>query len=395
MPAIRAFVLSIGGVPDGEGLMERALALEDGIDEDLGEWSPSALAAECARHVGDVRGAIRHYEVVRDRATIRGDANVEQWAAYGLASAEILAGAFERASSLADLVLDIAEQTEVMQIPARTLRAHADAWLGRFESARTFIADSLARSRGADEGIHEFTGLAVLGVVEVCAGDPAAAAVAFREARAIAARLGLGHATVLRAQLDEVDAAVAAGELAQAEEAMAAFGAAVGEAPPSWAAPIRARASAAILAGRGDLEAATRELEHALVDDEALPPERGRALLALGSVLRRAREYRRSSEVTEQAIKLFERLGSPPWIEAARRELGRLPGRRPQTDGQLTNAEAAIAALVADGRSNKEVAAELVLTVKTVEVTLTRVYEKLGVRSRAELAARFRDAAAG
>jgi DNA-binding NarL/FixJ family response regulator len=59
----------------------------------------------------------------------------------------------------------------------------------------------------------------------------------------------------------------------------------------------------------------------------------------------------------------------------------------------LTNAEAAIAGLVAAGRSNREVADELVLSIKTVEVTLTRVYEKLGLRSRTQLAAHFRERA--
>ena len=74
----------------------------------------------------------------------------------------------------------------------------------------------------------------------------------------------------------------------------------------------------------------------------------------------------------------------------AERELARIPGRRAPDDRELTAAEQRIAELVAEGRSNKDVAAELVLSVKTVEVTLTRVYGKLGVRSRAELAAHFR-----
>jgi DNA-binding NarL/FixJ family response regulator len=134
------------------------------------------------------------------------------------------------------------------------------------------------------------------------------------------------------------------------------------------------------------------ELEAALSGDP-LPIDEGRTLLALGVALRRLREHRRSREATERALAIFERLGTPPWTQAARSELGRLPGRRPGAEGELTNAEAAIARLVAAGRSNREVATELVLSVKTVEVTLTRVYEKLGLRSRTELAARLRPSA--
>jgi DNA-binding NarL/FixJ family response regulator len=86
---------------------------------------------------------------------------------------------------------------------------------------------------------------------------------------------------------------------------------------------------------------------------------------------------------------VFAELGMPPFVAAADRELARIPGRRGGGD-ELTPAEARIAGLVAAGRSNRDVAAELVLSVKTVEVTLTRVYEKLGVRSRSELGARVR-----
>jgi DNA-binding CsgD family transcriptional regulator len=92
----------------------------------------------------------------------------------------------------------------------------------------------------------------------------------------------------------------------------------------------------------------------------------------------------------ERAGAVFAALGMPPFVAMAERESARIPGRHAADDDELTAAERRIAELVAAGRSNKDVAAELVLSVKTVEVTLTRVYEKLGVRSRAELAARFR-----
>jgi DNA-binding CsgD family transcriptional regulator len=66
--------------------------------------------------------------------------------------------------------------------------------------------------------------------------------------------------------------------------------------------------------------------------------------------------------------------------------------RPPSSSRCLTATEGRIAALVAEGKTNKQVAAELYLTERTVEGNLTRIYAKLGVRSRAELAARFRDA---
>ena len=85
---------------------------------------------------------------------------------------------------------------------------------------------------------------------------------------------------------------------------------------------------------------------------------------------------------------MFEHLGAPLWAEKTRAELGRLGGRTP-TGEHLTPAEQRIAELVARGSTNREVAAELVVAVHTVEAALTQVYRKLGVQSRTELALLF------
>ncbi len=87
---------------------------------------------------------------------------------------------------------------------------------------------------------------------------------------------------------------------------------------------------------------------------------------------------------------MFERLGAAPWAEKTRSGLARIGGRAPGTGG-LTPSEQRVAALVAEGHSNKEVAATLFVTVKTVEANLSHVYAKLGLRSRTELAHRFAD----
>ena len=90
----------------------------------------------------------------------------------------------------------------------------------------------------------------------------------------------------------------------------------------------------------------------------------------------------------EDARGAFAALGAALWEEKAAAELGRIGGRR-ASGAELTPAEERVAALVADGRTNKQVAAALFLTERTVEFHLTHAYRKLGVRSRAELARRF------
>jgi DNA-binding CsgD family transcriptional regulator len=119
--------------------------------------------------------------------------------------------------------------------------------------------------------------------------------------------------------------------------------------------------------------------------DGAEPLECARALLVLGRVRRRAKQRGAAREALDAALARFEAIGAPLWAERARAELGRVGGRRASPD-ELTPSERQIAELVARGRTNREVAAELFVTVHTVEKALTRAYRKLGVRSRAELA---------
>jgi DNA-binding NarL/FixJ family response regulator len=119
-----------------------------------------------------------------------------------------------------------------------------------------------------------------------------------------------------------------------------------------------------------------------------VPFELGRTLLVLGSVQRRARRRRAARETLEQALAIFEQLGARLWTRRTREELGRVGGRVSAGD-ELTATERRVAALVAEGLTNKEVAARLVVADRTVEGHLSRIYAKLGVRSRAELARRY------
>jgi DNA-binding NarL/FixJ family response regulator len=86
----------------------------------------------------------------------------------------------------------------------------------------------------------------------------------------------------------------------------------------------------------------------------------------------------------QEALAEFERLGARLWADLARAELGRLGGR--VATGELTATERRIAGLVAEGLTNREVAAALVVSDKTIEGHLSRIYAKLGVRSRVQLA---------
>ncbi|WP_329620150.1 AAA family ATPase [Streptomyces sp. NBC_01255] len=131
-----------------------------------------------------------------------------------------------------------------------------------------------------------------------------------------------------------------------------------------------------------------------------LPLERGRALIALARVERRRRRRSAAQSALHEAASVFERAGAAPWLalagDAPAGAVGESSGGASGGEetlpalSALTEAELRLARLVGQGASNQEAAAKLYLSVKTVEARLTRIYQKLDVRSRAQLATALR-----
>jgi DNA-binding CsgD family transcriptional regulator len=145
-----------------------------------------------------------------------------------------------------------------------------------------------------------------------------------------------------------------------------------------------------LAAATGDFGASFEAFAYALAEHARIqmPFEHARTLLAFGAAQRRARRRGEARASLQQALRIFQELGTPAWAEKARAELGRVGGRR-RAEG-LTPAERRVADLVAEGRTNRQVAATLFLSERTVATHLSHIYAKLGVRSRTELARRLR-----
>ena len=141
------------------------------------------------------------------------------------------------------------------------------------------------------------------------------------------------------------------------------------------------------MATTGATDEALAAFQRSLAELErlGLPFERARTLLALGATQRRGGQRRAARDTLEEARSAFESLGASLRSQRAHLEFGRISGRAPSR-GELTPSERRVAELVAEGRTNREVAAALYVSPRTVEGTLSRVYAKLGVRSRTELA---------
>jgi DNA-binding CsgD family transcriptional regulator len=147
-----------------------------------------------------------------------------------------------------------------------------------------------------------------------------------------------------------------------------------------------------ILGATGDITAARRAFDEALAELDGLPLryDLARVNFAYGQTLRRAGKRRDADAVISTARDLYLSLGAQTYVARCERELkagGVHVVRGPRGHAELTPQEDAVTSLVAQGLSNREVAAELYVSPKTVQYHLTRIYAKLGVRSRTELAA--------
>jgi DNA-binding CsgD family transcriptional regulator len=278
----------------------------------------------------------------------------------------------------------------VLHGPVQFVRAFIAAHRGQPRAARAAAERCLqiADATGHERWVPRCC--AVLGFLELSLGDAAAANVEFTRATELAAAVDYREPCVIRFHHDHVEALVALGELGRAEELIEFLEQRAQALKRPWGLAVSARCRGLVEGARGDLSAAQEALERALEahDPLAEPFERGRTLLAYGQALRRAKQKRAARETLGDALVLFEQLGAAPWTERARSELQRIGGRRPTTGDELTPSEQRIAELVAQGLQNREVAAALFVTPKTVEFHLRNVFRKLGVRSRAELARR-------
>jgi DNA-binding CsgD family transcriptional regulator/tetratricopeptide (TPR) repeat protein len=366
-------------------LLRDALALEpvDEAPSSAWDWSPANAASACALHAFDLDEIRLRFGALLADGVETGNADLEQYGAYGLAQAELAAGNPGRARELSDVVEQLATETGVLSLPGGRLRAEVDAHFGRAAEARTRLEAVISESDAVGARRYAWHARAALGGVELADGRPEVAAEELRAARKLAEEIGMQDPAIVASFVDETEAAAEADLLDQAEEALAAAQGV--RSLPRWGPPLLLRATASVAARRGRLEDAESSLTRAAGAVSELPVQEGRILLALGSVQRRRRRRAAARETLRAALATFERHGAELWAKRTREEIARIGGRIPAGD-ELTPNEQRIAQLVAEGKTNKEVAAILVVADRTVESALTQIYRKLDVRSRTELA---------
>jgi DNA-binding CsgD family transcriptional regulator len=346
------------------------------------------LAWEASYTKEDQARAVELFEGVAGRARVLDDLVSEGAAALHRAEAEIRRGQLAIADALAEKGYRILSDGVRDQFPLY-VRAHVAAWRGSLEAARSLAGEGLRMARETGDAIFEAQNLLVLGFTEVSAGRYDAACGHESALRELMDRMRWGQPGVYRWHGDAVEAFLGVGRVEDASDVAGKLWDQADRLDLPGCGALAARCDGLIHAHRGDLKRAQdSHLESLrLMDGLDMPLERGRSLLALGIARRRARQKATAREAFSVARAVFVEAGAPVWAQRVEDELGRTAGGRGGRD--LTAGERSVAGLAASGATNREISAQLFLSPKTVEAVLTRVYRKLGVRSRTELARRL------
>ena len=382
-----AFMEAFAGMPKPER-MRKAVALEEAIGRPVLWAGPRTLLGKLRLWSGDLDRATELLEAALADAVSSRNERLRSYRLYDLALVNCAAGELHAADELARQGLESAQDAEDRHVEGWLLYpvALVHAWLGRADEAREAAGRRLqwAVRRGERPGIARAR--SVLGLLALSEGDSATAVRELSVATRLLEEMGVGHPGAIPVLPDAVEALAIAGDSDAARslaERLVRQGAAV-DSP--WASAAAERSRGVILLAEGDPHAAIAPFEAsaAAFDRLGYRPDAARATLGLGRALLRCGHRSRAADAIADARGRFADLGAPLWEARAVEELERVaPGR---AVGELTPTERRIAGLVADGRKNREVGQELFMSLATVEAHLTRIYRKLDIRSRSELA---------
>ena len=378
----------------GEGLRadlaELALAGPRGPDPVPAEETPTFTVAYTFAQAGELAAARALLTVDLRAAAERGDetsvpmlswllTRIETWAG-DWAAADRHAEDGMRAAELADNPFGIA----LMAGSRAVLRAGQ----GATDDARADAARAAELADQVELAVPAQLAAEALGTLYLSLGDPAAARAALAPVCAPLAVDGVAEARMLRFVPLQVEALARMRELDEAEALLDSFAVSAARFAPTWASAAADRCRGLLLAAHGELASAQLSIDAALecAAEVGEPFEHAQTLHIAGEIRRRARKPRRARDAFAAARELFAELGASLCAARCEAELDRLGARAQLTASDaLTPAERVVAALAAEGRTTREIAATTFTGVRTVEAQLHSIYRKLAVRSRVEL----------
>ncbi|MFF0560803.1 LuxR C-terminal-related transcriptional regulator [Streptomyces sp. NPDC004266] len=375
------------GHPDAETTLSRALSLPRAASIPV-NGTPQHLAARHALfddRPEEARTALLPLLVEAERT---GDAEATVDILRSLAEADLRAGRCARALDHAHRAQALTDGTALSPAPACYTSALVEGTAGRTDLALVHARRGVDTARQEDNKVFLSRNLFALGHLLLVTGRPKEALEALEEVRDLEELQQVRDPSVLRWHPELAETLVALGHLDRAQSLLDDTRRTATGLGRDAVLPSLERTQALLDAARGDYGTAARRLNDAADRLHDLPLERGRTLLALSHTERRGRRRASARTAAQSATDLFTAHQAHPWAQTAAHTLSRLEAAPTDNNAlpRLTSAEQRCAELAAAGASNRDIATTLTVSVKTVEATLTRVYRKLGLHSRFQLA---------
>jgi len=395
-PAVRAAVLTMRGwtlllrgkAPQARPVLAEAFRLADGLDKLGPDWPWLHILLRTRIPLGEFEQARAENAELCRRAQEAGALASVSAAGLLVADAAFRLGDWEAADAAALQTFQLAEEVGHRHMAgwALTIRTRILAAQGRSDESRAAAATALAiaESDRISTGLRFVHG--ALGFLELGLDRIDAAICELETVERLTQGSGHEEPVIVPWVPDLVEAYARQGREGDARRVLARLErqAVCSTSPVAAAAAARCRGLL-----DDDFDAAFAGAL-AFDDRRPMPFERARTRLAYGRRLHRACRRAAAREHLRAALDEFERLHAGAWASQAEAELRAAGGRHrsPQDDdGALTPQERRVAAAVRRGASNRDIAADLFLSPKTVEFHLRQIYRKLDVHSRSQLVA--------
>ena len=366
-------------------LLERALELEAGHPS----WLAGTVPAIWWKGIDQLDRARDRLQSMLEVAAAAGDEPMQHELMEHLADAETLAGHYSRAASWVTDARELASQLGFGGAAARWLNGTLDALRGNLVEARAAGEAGLAEAAASHDPWLDRISRQLTAFVALADGRFTEAAEGFARLAATMDADGLVEPLGTRFEPDWIEACVGVGDLTTARTALERLQRRHDLLPRPWTMLGLAR-SRLLIAGATGHE--TTDLIEQLVDciralpTGAVPFDRARSLLVIGLAHRRARRKLAAREALLAAAAEFDAIGAIGFAARARTDADRT-GARASAKDELSSSELRVAELAATGATNREIADALFISPKTVEANLARIYRKLAIGRRVELAA--------
>jgi DNA-binding CsgD family transcriptional regulator len=372
-------------------LISRALAGPEQPARLSIDLRPKFAVGHILHLTGDLDGARILYQQEYAAATAQGVRTGLAMLLWAQAENEGWAGDWPRAEHLAAEGHVLAEDSGSLEAMAfmSASRGLMHAYRGRIDASHSDAMHAVELATHLGLPLLATFAARAFGIAALSTGDARGAYEQLKPFAAATHALGIGEPALCRLLPDEIEALTRLGELDAAEALLEPFETRSVRLGREWGVAVAARCRGLLFAAQGELAAAEEAIEAAMAMHQRLPMpfEKARTLLAAGEIHRRARHKLRAIGLLRASLEIFERLGAPLWQRRVLDELARGGGQATPLGERpvLTTAEQRVADLVAIGHTNPEIATELFMGQRTVEAHLSRVFRKLGVRSRTEL----------